>query len=130
MSVKDLKWYVYYHNINSQEIETFNVFDHSGFRQDVEKYLTKSKNKEEFAEHLRGSLFYYYCSKSEWEIIISPWCGGRGTKDIKIDVYDQVMNNWDVFVDYCWNSKIRRPRKKSTVETIGYADQSGLQTAT
>lgn len=23
----------------------------------------------------------------------------------KIDVYSQVMNNWDMFLDYCWNSK-------------------------
>ncbi len=23
----------------------------------------------------------------------------------KIDVYDQVMNNWDVFIDYLWNNR-------------------------
>lgn len=112
MDVKDLKWIVYYHNMNRQEIQPFNVFNHYSFCEDVENHFKKYKDKDEFAEHLRMSLFYYYCSKAEWEIIISPWCGSRDTKDIKIDVYDQVMNNWDIFLDYVWNCKIHRPRKK------------------
>jgi len=24
---------------------------------------------------------------------------------LKIDVYEQVMNNWDVFIDYLWNNR-------------------------
>lgn len=113
MNVKDLKWYVYYHSMNSQEIKTFNIFNHGGFRDDVEKYLKKYKDKEEFTEKLKGSLMYYFWSKCEWEVVITPWVGNRNTKDIKIDVYDQVMNNWDIFVDYVYNSKIRRPRKNT-----------------
>lgn len=116
MNVKDLKWIVYYHNMNTQTIQPFNVFNHSSFCEDVEKHFKKYKDKEEFAEHLRHSLIYYYWSKSEWEIIISPWCGGRSTKDIKVDVYNQVTNNWDVFLDYVWNSKIHRPRKQRSKE--------------
>lgn len=112
MSVKDLKWFVYYHDSNLQEIKTFNIFKHSSFYKDVEEYLKRYKDKEEFAERLKRSLMYYFWSKSEYEVIISPWCGGRNTEDIKIDVYNQVMNNWDVFLDYVWNSKIHRPRKK------------------
>ncbi len=112
MNVKDLKWYVYYHNVNSQVIKTYNIFNHCGFVQDIEKYFKKYKNKEEFAKKLKSSLMYYFWSKAEWEVLIYPWCGGRNTKEIKIDVYDQVMNNWDIFVDYVWNSKIHRPRKK------------------
>jgi hypothetical protein len=114
MDVKDLKWNVYRHNMNTQKIEPFNIFNHRSFCEDVEKHFKKYKDKEEFAEHLRRSLVYYYWSKSEWEIIISPWCGGRDTKDIKVDVYNQVTNNWDIFLDYVWNSKIHRPRKKKT----------------
>lgn len=116
MNVKDLKWNVYYHSINSKEIKTFNIFEHGGFNHDVEKYLKKYKNKEEFADKLKSSLMYYFWCKSEWEIIISPWCGGRGTEDIKVDVYEQVMSNWEIFVDYVWNSKIHRPRKKKTIK--------------
>ena len=118
MKVADLKWYVYYHHWNGNEIKTFNIFNHCGFRDDVEKYLKKYKDKEEFAEKLKGSLMYYFWSKCEWEIVITPWVGNRNTKDIKIDVYDQVMNNWDIFVDYVYNSKVRRPRKKHAEEKI------------
>ena len=98
--MKELVWNVIYHNINGQRIETFNVFKHGGFIADIEKDLKRCSSKEEFAEPLRRSLFYYFGSKTEWEIIISPWCGGKDCKDVKIDVYRQVMNNWDIFLDY------------------------------
>ena len=50
MRVKDLKWIVYYQDMNKREIRKFNIFNHSRFREDVEKYLKKCKDKEEFAE--------------------------------------------------------------------------------
>lgn len=31
----------------------------------------------------------------------------------KIDIYDQVISNYDEFVDFCWNSKRRRKRKET-----------------
>lgn len=46
----------------------------------------------------------------EWEVVIGPWCGDRGTKEIKVDVYMQVMNNWDIFVDYVWNEGKKQRR--------------------
>lgn len=101
----NLKWNVFYHSFNKQEIITINIFDHWRFSEDVEKNLKKIKDKDEFAEKLRRDLMYYFWSKSEYEIIISPWCGGHNTKDIKVDAYTQVINNWDIFLDYVWNSK-------------------------
>ena len=101
----NLKWNVFYHSVNKQEIVTLNVFNHWRFSEDVENNLKKIKDKDEFAEKLRHDLMYYFWSKSEYEIIISPWCGERNTKDIKVDIYTQVMNNWDIFLDYVWNSK-------------------------
>lgn len=112
----NLEWNVFYHDINKQKITTLNIFNHWKFREDTEKNLKKIRDKGEFAEKLRRDLMYYFWSKSEYEIIISPWCGGRDTNDIKVDIYTQVMNNWDIFLDYVWNSKIHRPRKKKTVE--------------
>lgn len=44
---------------------------------------------------------YYFWSKTEWEVIVSPWVGKGG--DEKIDVYDQLKLNWDKFVDYVWS---------------------------
>lgn len=126
----ELKWNVFYHDINKQKITTFNIFNHWKFAEDTQKNLKKFKDKDEFAEELRCDLFYYFGSKCEYEIVVKPWAGGRGHEDIKVDIYTQVRNNWDVFVDYVWNSKIHRPRKKKTVEDIGCADQSGLASAT
>ena len=115
--MKQLVWNVIYHNMNGQRIETFNVFKHGHFVADVEKALKRCATKEEFAEPLRRSLSYYYWSKSEWEVIVAPWCGGRDTKDIKMDVYWQIMNNWDIFLDYVWSAKpAPRIRKKIVAE--------------
>lgn len=35
--------------------------------------------------------------------ILSPWTGRAD--DVKIDAYDQIMMNFDRFVDYCWNER-------------------------
>ena len=136
-----MKWNVYVEDINKNEIEIFNVFDHWRFKEEVEKHLKKYKNKEEFAESLKHSTMYYFWCKAEWEIVITEWVPhitneelDRINKDskefelkygktpychyinpkngIKIDVYDQLKLNWDSFVDYVWNTKIHRPRKK------------------
>ena len=100
-----MEWNVFYHNVNKQKIETFNIFEHYSFNESVKKILKKCNDKKEFAKELKFELMYYFCSKSEWEIIIFPWCGRLENIDIKVDVYDQVMLNWDVFVDYCWSNK-------------------------
>ena len=107
-----MEWYVFYHDINKSEMRKFNIFNHVSFNNDVQKNLKKIKDKDEFAEKLKRDLMYYFWCKSEYEIIISPWCGGRDTKDVKIDIHDQVMLNWDIFLEYVWNSKKRRKTKK------------------
>lgn len=114
----ELKWNVFYHDINKNKITTLNIFNHWKFAEDVQKSLKKFKDKDEFAEELRRDLFYYFGSKCEYEVVVKPWVGGRGHEDIKVDIYTQVRNNWDVFVDYVWNSKIHRPRKKKAEEKI------------
>lgn len=101
-----MQWNVYYHDINRDEICTYNIFEHGSFLEYVIKAAKKYKNKDEFAEQLKRELFYYFGSKAEWEIIITSWCGGDREKNaIKIDVYNQVMNNWQIFVDYVWNNR-------------------------
>lgn len=158
--MKDLVWNVYYHNINSNEFKPYNIFQHGGFIEDVERYLKKYKNKEEFANKLKLSLMYYFWSRCEWEVIITkkdgriimvPWVGRREDieldvtnnedfnwtgfynkmtekyvveKDsVKIDVYDQVSFRWDEFVDYVFNSKVRRTRKLKTNRCANNVDK-------
>ena len=108
--MSELVWNAYYHSMSEREIRVFNIFEHSRFKEEVLKNLRRCKEKAAFAEELRKSLSYYYRWKCEWEVIISAWCGGPDTQDIKVDVYTQVANNWDIFVDYVWNSK-RKPKE-------------------
>ena len=101
----DITWNVFYHNSNSRSIETFNIFEYGSFREYVKKAARKVQSKEDFAMQLRREVMYYFWSKCEWEVLISPWVGGNDDEEIKVDVAWQIMNNWDVFVDYTWNNR-------------------------
>ena len=127
-----MKWNVYRHDMRLNGIEVFNIFEHGRFSQDVEDLLNEHKDKNEFAIQLKNALMFYFWCKAEYEIIISPWCGSKNVKEVKVDIYNQVMNNWDVFLDYVWSNK-KVQQRKSTTKTIGYsngyADQNVLRTA-
>ena len=101
----ELEWNVYRHDFNSSEIKTFNIFDHWKFNEDVARDLKRDLSRNDFARHLRSHLFYFFCSKCEYEVLISPWTGNKEKSTIKIDIFDQVMMNFDIFVDYVWNSR-------------------------
>lgn len=96
-----MEWNVYYHDFNRRQITTYNVFNHGSFNREINQLSQKNLDKLEFAERLKIIAMYYFWSKTEWEVIVSPWIG-KGD-DEKIDVYDQLKLNWDKFVDYVWN---------------------------
>lgn len=98
-----LEWNVIYYDFNAKKITTFNIFDHGRFREEIYDNRKKSKTKEEFEKSTRMSLMYYFWSKSEYEVIVSPWIGDDKAA-VKIDIYTQVINNWDIFIDYVWNN--------------------------
>lgn len=130
----NMEWNVFYQDFNSRGIQTYNVFRHGGFKNDVDKYLKEYDEKEVFAEKVKRSLMYYFWSKAEWEVIVTSWPPYIDMKELdrinnerkktveeynrepyrlhvnldmdkKIDVYDQVMNNWQIFIDYIWSYK-------------------------
>ena len=137
-------WNVYHYNINSNKIETYNLFKNGTFMSYIRKANKKYNNKEEFAKQLKRELQYYFWSRSEYEVIIEitednriilyPWVGCKApekcrmdvTNDTgfdwggftkkhinlqgykikaKIDVYDQVMYDWEKFLDYVWENR-------------------------
>ena len=95
--------------------------------EEINKWTLNYKNTI-FNEEVRRSLLYYYWSKCEWEVIITSWPPyvekeeiDRLNKEIadnpnhyretvnlnveeKIDVYSQVMANWDIFINYVWRN--------------------------
>ena len=53
-----------------------------------------------------------YRAKDETGIEIRVFPQNNRYKDQKIDVYEQVMNNWDVFVDYVWEHRKELKERK------------------
>ena len=141
MKKLELKWNVFAHHIGEKEIEIYNIFEHGRFLEDVKKDLRKYDIKEEFAERLRGHLFYYFGSKCEWEVVISSFPAYIKKEELnrlnnefktnteryghepysiyinpnvgkKVDVYEQVQLNFDIFIDYVWSFKRKINRKE------------------
>lgn len=124
-------WNVYNRDFNSRKIEVFNIFDHSSFRDSVRKLRKKKLPKEEFAEQLKREVMYYFWSKYEYEVVVTSFPPYIDKKELdrlntayeeyntkygryplridaypeigeKIDIYEQVLLNWDAFVNYVW----------------------------
>lgn len=109
-----MTWNVYMGNFNSGRIETYNIFRNAAFREDCQKIVKKYRktfkadgtfDRKTFAEEIRRELMYYFWSKYEWEVIIDHWPHSDQRHAEKVDVYDQVMLNWDIFLDYIWTNR-------------------------
>lgn len=99
-----LKWNVYNESFGFGGIKPFNVFDHSGFLDGCKKAAKKcGEDKAAFAEMVKRELMYYFWSKCEYEIVLTSW-PPREDHEKKIDVYSQVMLNFDLFIDYLWGN--------------------------
>ena len=99
-----------------------------------------------FVEEVKRSLMYFYWSKSEWEVIITSWPPYVNEKGFlrlnlkrnehlvkygrfirtdvniegekKVDVYEQIMLNWDHFITYLWNNrKLIKPKQPKFEKT-------------
>ena len=100
-----LEWNVYIEDVNRNNITVYNIFDHPLFLKDViEAYSKHKDNYNQFCEKVDRSLHYFFWSKCEWEIILSAWPPYEKFKEEKIDVYQQVMLNRDIFFKYIWEN--------------------------
>lgn len=117
-----LEWNVYVENFNAKKIEVHNVFNHCGLLEDLAKDMKKVHVREDrpeekkwFFERLKRNIQYYYWSKCEWEIILTSWPPDiKDFKDMKVDVYDQIMLNWDIFCEYVWKNRRELKRNRKT----------------
>ena len=127
-------WNVYREDFNRRAIVKYNIFNHRGLAQDVNKLLKEDISKDEFAEQLKWSLMHCFWCKSEHEVVISSWPAYIDKEELdrinteyeeynnkwghypykinvspdvgkKIDIYSQVMMNWEQFVEYVWSNK-------------------------
>ncbi len=100
-----LEWNVYVEDFNARKFKAHNVFTNRRFVDACKKAYTEHKSdRTAFEEDVRKALRYDYWSRCEWEIILSSWPPSDRVKEEKIDVYDQVMLNWKVFIDYILNN--------------------------
>lgn len=117
--MKDMVWNVYVENFNANRIEKYNIFQHYSFNESVKKAYKKYKDDSAaFAKEVRRQLQYYFWSKCEWEIVLSDFPPSDRFQKEKIDVYGQVMLNWDIFIQYVWDAAHARkaPTKKQKLE--------------
>lgn len=102
-----MEWNVYYYDINHENVEKYNIFDHGSFKKDFDKLISESNiTKEEFANKLDIMLRYYFWSKVQWETFLKTWLGDSKVEK-KINVYDQIRLNWDKFLEYTYNCKFK-----------------------
>lgn len=96
-----LEWNVIIYNINSQQIEIYNIFKHYKFSKEVKELISKENNKQHFESELKKILMYYFWCKAEWEIIVSDFPSAQNVKE-KFDVFSQIYNNFQHFANYIW----------------------------
>ena len=113
--MRKLEWNVYITDFNSKEVIKYNVFSHYYFNKDCgkawseycknnNKFIGAALAKAKFAEDVKKYLAYYFWSKYEWEIVITCFPEHDKFTDKKVDVYEQIMLNWEQFINYMWDS--------------------------
>ena len=136
----ELIWNVYRYSGSEKMVKEYNVFHHMSLLIAMNKWWKKPLGKEEFAEKLKGELLYYYCGKYEHEIVIAPFTPritpaeldrivsvnqehikkyGQPSYSVSVcieyaqrfDVYEQIMINWDRFLDYVWFERMGNGKK-------------------
>ncbi len=120
----ELEWNVFLHDFNSNKIIIFNIFNNGRFLNCLYKLKNETDFKN-FSEEVRSLIMYCFWSKCEYETIITSFPSYISKKElnrinnedvkyricvnleceIKVDAYDQIMLNWDKFINYLWNNK-------------------------
>lgn len=125
----DLVWNVIISSRNSGKFLQWNVFNNTIFSEQVTKALKKYKSIEEFAGRVKSWAMYCFWSKCEYEIILSHWPPNERFEELKIDVFDQLMLNFNTFVEYIWNSCKRTKQKLKETSTITPEYSGNFRTA-
>lgn len=111
-----LEWNVFVENVNSGQIETFNIFRHGKFPEDCKDALLLFEKEcgeqgdvwrsyDNLVTNIENSLRYWFGNKCEYEVLVSGWPPGGKTKEKKIDVYQQIKINLYKFVNYIIKNK-------------------------
>lgn len=124
-------WNALYYNVNGEEIEPYNVVKKKFLFELKQKYPTfdkfekalKSEMKYRYWSRCEWELVIY---KDNEGVCIKPWVGNKDVKvkisgkedfynwlcdtyhtvdgEIRFDIYDQLLFEWNEFVNYCWEA--------------------------
>mgnify|MGYP006956373925 FL=1 len=105
---KDLNWYAFYWDFNSNSLERTDVL-HSDLIDKVKKAIKKGQDFNQIKDLIKCDLMWHYWSKSEWEVLVSD-LQSHDNKVEKIDVYYQLAPNLDRITEYMINNLTPRKR--------------------
>lgn len=106
---KKFQWNVWIWDFNQDQLEKYDVVP--AFMRSI-RSLKKSEYPKDIKcldEFLRSEARYYFMAKCEYEMILHSWPALKN--DEKVDVYDQLMLNWDLFVQAFWSNMPKRKAK-------------------
>lgn len=114
-----MEWYVYRHDTNKGKIIKYNVVNTGVINHLIEMLNQIKKEKghwcyDDFTTAAMQIYRYYYWGRCEHEIIIKEWVGKEAEE--KVDVFDQLMLNWDIFVDLLYDYVIELMSSKGEEE--------------
>lgn len=89
-----IPFYTIVDDVNSQEFVKYDVMPYLVRSYDDKKKDERPKTFDEFKKFIENASRYMYWARCEYEVILKPWVSH--TKERKIDVHWQLMNNLDV----------------------------------
>jgi len=84
------------------------IVDHwpDGEWSELRQRMTVGEMHQMFMDAGRKCDSWYINDKNQYKkIVLKVYPDDNRFLPIKIDVYDQVVNNWDIFIDYLWDHR-------------------------
>ena len=109
-------WNVFLEDFNGKNIVIYNVFHNYTFDEQLKKEFrryVRHKDLEKLKTEIKSWAMYCFWSKCEYEIILTSFPEKKDFKEKKVDVYQQLMLNWDSFVEYILKNKAYFLRRES-----------------
>lgn len=128
-----LSWNVFWEDFNKREIVYYDIFKSGHWEKKAKELKKEYPEFEDWSKEFKAELMYQYWSRSEYEVIITSWppyidieeidklqqevenrekvwgskilrINPRLTTTRKIDIFEQLNMNWEVFANYVWNN--------------------------
>lgn len=108
---KNIIWLVWIWDFNHDRLEEYDVMPYFLEEYKALKKKDRPVDLEELSEWLDNAASYRFWAKCEYEMIVHSWPELKN--DMKVDVYDQLRLNWDVFVKFFYDEVVSKKGKKA-----------------